>query len=191
MSSGTPLTASNDFALLTPKRSSRLAFRAGVGAAATALLLGLSGAPAFAETDTLNVTVNVSEALVFSVTQSSITLDIAPGVPDSATVSMNVLTNNPTGYDVTVAGQTANFDAALPANDGVLPIGALTVSGGDLISPQSVPGPDPASALEIASQGTASEDGGDVINTTFSMAGQNVPADTYTATLDFVATTTV
>jgi len=101
----------------------RLAALAVLTVGATAVT-GTPAAPARADTGPVNVTVNVTAALIFTIS-GAVTLAGAPGdtPSDLNAVAMNVTTNNASGYTITVAPDTQFLTG--PA--GTLPFGDLEI----------------------------------------------------------------
>jgi hypothetical protein len=99
-------------------------------------------------------------------------------------VTFNVETNNPTGYSVTVQSQTASMAPAGAGNLDTIPIAALTVreSNSTLFTPLST------GTVTVHTQAGRSANGGDALSNDFRIRIPVVNADTYSATLDYVAT---
>lgn len=163
------------------------------GAAIVAALFGAlvsTGSPAMADSDDGSTIANVAVAPGITLTglTPSFTLSGAPGatVTGLAAVSFNVETNNVAGYAVTVLSRSADMVSADQDNSDVIPIGTLKVraEGGTLWSPLSN-----SVAVTVHSQANRSIDGGDVLRNEYQIRIPVVNADTYTATLDYVATT--
>ncbi len=174
--------------------SSNPAARRIVASAAAALLLAGVAGTAYAapgETASGSTTANVEVLSDITLTglTSSFLLSGLPGatVALANAVTMNVETNNISGYSVTVQSASANLVPADPvANPDVIGIGALSVEGpatGGLV-PVSA-----AAATTVATKATRSADGGDTISNDYSVDIPFVNADTYSTTLNYVATT--
>jgi len=101
-------------------------------------------------------------------------------------VSMNVKTNNFAGYDVTVQAETDTLVATDPDNDDSIPIGALKVreTGESAWSAMT-----DATPLTVHSQGARSAEVGDTVRNDYQVQIPFVATDTYSVTLDYVATT--
>jgi hypothetical protein len=162
--------------------------------AVAAVGVGLLAAPAGAvpgQTDTGSTTANVTVGSAISLTglTPTFTLTGIPGVAVTGTsaVSMLVTTNNFAGYTVTVEPQTATLTGAIPGNTDTIPIGSLQVQG-----PTQV---DAFAALtfgtptEVVTKAAPSAEAGDTVNNSYRMTVPFVQPDTYTATLDYIATT--
>lgn len=162
------------------------------GAASTLGVLTYAAAPAQADTDTDSTIVNVevSSAITLTNLTPSFTLTGAPGatVTTGATpVTMTVTTNNFAGYNVTVVPRTANLIPAGPGNTDVIPSNTLEVDGpaqgGDYVHLTF------GTPLVVATKASASAPAGDPIINNYRITIPFVRPDTYTGTLDYVATT--
>jgi large repetitive protein len=96
---------------------------------------------------------------------------------------MTVTTNSPGGYQVTVQAGTTLLTGALPGNTETIPIGRLGVreSGTVPFLPLSDTG-----ATLVHNQNAASAPGGDAVSNDYQVHIPFVPADTYSATLDYI-----
>ncbi|MDP9074231.1 MAG: hypothetical protein M3N98_08680 [Actinomycetota bacterium] len=145
---------------------------------------------AFADSSGQSTTANVgvSSGITMTALTSSFLLNGAPGavvtLPNA--VSYNVETNNVAGYAVTVqsvgptmVGTGSNVDAipiaALTARDGGTSIGYAGLSN--------------SAGTNVHNQSVRSANGGDILHTDYQIRIPVVNADTYTATLNYVATT--
>jgi hypothetical protein len=162
-----------------------------VGMAAAALpvvpALAASAASDPSATGTTTANVDVSSGIALTDLTPSFTLAGLPG--DTATedgaVTMNVMTNNATGYNVTV--QAAGPDIADNANN--IPVTDLQVDNG---YSGGTPGWVPLSsttAVQVFSQSTPSSDDGDTIVNDYRITIPTVPDGDYSGTLDYVAST--
>ena len=99
---------------------------------------------------------------------------------------MNVKTNKFAGYDVTVQAETDTLVATDPDNDDSIPIGALKVreTGESAWSAMT-----DATPLTVHSQGARSAEVGDTVRNDYHVQIPFVATDTYSVTLDYVATT--
>jgi hypothetical protein len=172
----------------------RTVARLGLGPAL--LLLGLAiaasaSAAAFAATSaastTANVTVNASGITLSNLT-SSFTLSGDPNTTvtsGAGIVSMNVLTNNPTGYTVSVQAAAAAL-AGTGGNTDTIPVADLKVkeTGGASFTSLSS-----SSAVTTHNQATKSASSGDAISNDFQVVIPFVNPDTYTVVLNYVAAT--
>ena len=160
------------------------------------LLVGLALAvsasvAAFAATSSGSTTANVtvaSSGITLSNLTSSFTLSGNPNstVTSSAgIVSMNVLTNNATGYTVSVQAAAANLTGT-GGNTDVIPIADLKVkeTGGASFTSLS-----DTSAVTTHNQATKSGASGDTVSNDFQVVIPFVNPDTYTVTLNYVAAT--
>lgn len=172
------------------ERTARLVGRSFAGAAAVALFATGMGAVASAAPggDTV-ANVGVTAGLTMTGLTPSFTLTGAPGatVAGLGAVIFNVETNNPTGYSVTVDTAAATLAPATVGNTDSIPIAALTVreTGTGTYSPLG------SGAVQVHTQGTRSANGGDALSNDYQMRMPVVAVDTYTATLNYLATSTL
>ena len=162
-------------------------------AAATALTaVGYQTGPAVADTaaDTTTVNVEVSGAITLTGLTPAFTLTgVAGSTPTTAgnPVTMTVTTNNFAGYNVTVVPAALNLIGAVPGNGDVIPANTLEVDGpaqGGAYAHLTYPTP-----LVVATKASASAPGGDLIINNYRITIPFVRPDTYTGTLNYVATT--
>ncbi|GLZ42382.1 hypothetical protein Acsp05_60060 [Actinokineospora sp. NBRC 105648] len=167
--------------------------RGTVVGAAVAAFAGMTmgsavAAPGDTDTGSTDANVEVTTSIALTGLTPSFTLSGIPGatVTGLGAVALNVETNNLAGYSVTVQSQTATMVAGAPGNTDSIPIGALSVRE---------TGTTPYTALSSAttatvhSQSTRSAEGGDALSDDYQVDIPFVNEDTYTATLDYVATT--
>jgi hypothetical protein len=160
-----------------------------MGAALTAAAVGTMAASASADSasSSTQAHVAVSSGIALTGLTSGFTVDGAPGTTDSApaAVSFNVETNNVLGYAVTVQSTGATM-LGTGVNADTIPISALTVrqTGAGAYQPLSN-----TAAKTVASKSTRSANGGDNLSSDFQIRVPVVNADTYTATLNYVAST--
>jgi hypothetical protein len=173
------------------RRAARLTLVGLVGAATVATLVGAMGGTASAQTgDTSpgstqgNVAVTTSIALTGLT--PSFTLTGIPGatVTGDQAVSMNVETNNLAGYAVTVESTLAALAANTSGNVDSIPIDALSVRESGTTPFTALGG-----TVTVHSQNTRSASGGDSISNDYQIVIPFVNEDTYTTTLDYIATT--
>ncbi|WP_375432364.1 hypothetical protein [uncultured Friedmanniella sp.] len=165
-----------------------------VGTAAAALMLSGLALPASAvpgQTDDGATTANVGVTSSITLTgpTSSFTLTGAPGatVEGAAAVSMNVETNNIGGYSVTVQPATAELVPADPvANTDVIDVDQLSVRETGSPTYQAL---DATAPVTVGGETERSAEGGDTIQNDYSVDIPFVNADTYSVTLNYVATT--
>jgi hypothetical protein len=168
----------------------RKARRSVVVAAVTAGgIVALSGAALAGTTSSSGTTtanVDVASGITMTGLTSSFTLSGAPGDTANAlgAVSFNVETNDAAGYNVTVQSQNDTLQPTIPGNTDYIPIAALKVSDGGANEYQSVENSGP---VTVHSQSNRSIDGGDNLTNDYRMLIPVVRADTYTATLDYIA----
>jgi hypothetical protein len=164
------------------------AFLACAGGAA--LLIGSGAGVATAATSNGTTTANaaVSSSITLSGLTNAFTLTGAPGVTATTTtpVTMNVKTNQLTGYTVTVQASAPVMTAATVGNTDTIAVSYLQVretgttpyTGLSAISP-----------VTVHSQATKSASAGDTINNDYSMSVPFVNSDTYSVALTYVAAT--
>lgn len=131
----------------------------------------------------------VASSITLSGLTSAFTLSGAPGTTatTAAPVTMNVLTNNRTGYAVTVQANAAQMVPATPAtNTDTIAVSALQVreTGTTPYSAISATAP-----VTVHSQAVKSGATGDTVNNDFKMVMPFVNSDTYSVTLTYIATT--
>ncbi|GIH25450.1 hypothetical protein Aph01nite_37600 [Acrocarpospora phusangensis] len=148
-----------------------------------------AGSPALADTDTGTTTANVevTSSITLSDLTASFTLTGAPTDTPSTQISMKVTTNNFAGYNVTVAPATANLTGAIAGNSDVIPAGLLQVKGTGVGA--AFTGLTFGTPLVVHTQDNASVAAGDTINNDYQITIPFVRPDTYTTTLNYVATT--
>jgi hypothetical protein len=129
-------------------------------------------------------TVAVTTGIALTSLSPTFALAGIPGdtVESTAPVTYNVISNNPTGYTVTVTAAGATLPGVgTPANS--IPIAALTIREGGVGPYTSLAAP-----VQIHAQGGISAAApGDSLSSDFQMLIPNVPADTYTTTLTYLA----
>jgi hypothetical protein len=178
---------------LAPGRGSRQILRGIIGAAAIAVFAGAmvgpaSAAPGDTDTHSTDAHVGVTSAIALTGLTTEFTLTGLPGatVTGLGAVTFTVTTNNIGGYAVSVLSETEAMVAATPGNTNVIPIGSLGVreSGTDDYS-----GLDDTAPTTVHSQDTRSDVDGDALSNDYRLVVPFVNEDTYTATLDYLATT--
>lgn len=147
-----------------------------------------SAAPGDTSADTTIAKVQVTTAITLNGLTPEFTLVGLPGatVTSNGAVTMNVETNNLAGYAVTVQSQTSTLVATDPGNPDSIPIGALSVRETNVSGLTAMSDIVPAT---VHSQATRSAQGGDDISNDYEVVIPFVNEDTYTATLDYIATT--
>jgi hypothetical protein len=167
----------------------KLVRRGLVGAALSAALCATAAGSAFAQSSSGSTTANVAVQSGIALTglTSSFTLTGAPGTTatDAGAVGFNVETNDVAGYAVTVQSAASTLAPQAVGNTDTIPISALTVrqSGGGSYQPLSNVAP-----VLVHSQSGRSANGGDNLSNDYQITVPVVNADTYTATLNYVAT---
>jgi len=166
---------------------------AGVALAAGSMALLPAGRALAAATPVQGSAANVTigSAIVLSALTGSFTLAGSPG--DSpvgiGVVTMDVFANNATGYTVTVQPATATMTGAIVGNGDTIPVGDLSVeeTGAGAYVPLSG-----TAATTVYTQATPSAaTPGDALSNDyeFSTPIPNVIPDTYSVTLNYIATT--
>jgi hypothetical protein len=163
-------------------------FGAAVAAAVAATAGSAAAAPGESDTGTTAANVAVSSSIALTALTESFSLTGIPGatVAQNGVVTLNVETNNLAGYAVTVQSETATLAAGTPGNVDAIPVGALSVreTGTTPFSAMSA-----ANTAVVHTQTTRSAEGGDALSNDYQVDIPFVNEDTYTATLDYVATT--
>lgn len=159
-----------------------------VGALAVTATSAAFAAPGDVSADTTSANVDVSSAITLSALTPTFTLTGAPDatVEGLAAVTMTVTTNNLLGYSVTVQATTAAMAGGDTGNPDSIPVGALSVreTGTTGYTPLSS-----TAAVTVHTQAARSEEVGDDLSNDYKVVIPFVNEDTYTATLDYVATT--
>ncbi len=144
--------------------------------------------PGQSDTDDTQANVVVQSAISLTALTPSFTLTGLPGgtVSQDGIVTYTVETNNLAGYAVTVQSRTATLAPTAAGNPDSIPISALSVreTGTTPFTPLSDTAP-----VTVHSQATRSATGGDALSNDYQVVIPFVNEDTYTATLDYVATT--
>ena len=175
------------------EHAGRLVLRGFLGAATVAALAGVMSGTAAAvpgETDvgTTTANVGVDTAIALTGLTPDFTLSGVPGatVTGLGAVVLTVETNNLAGYAVTVQSQTLTMTAGALGNDDSVPIGALSVreTGTTTYTPLSS-----TETVTVHTQATRSEEDGDSLSNDYQVVIPFVNEDTYSATLDYIATT--
>lgn len=161
----------------------------GIGglAASAALLAGGAAANAATDTGSTEGNVEVSTAIALTGLTTEFTLTGLPGaeVTQAEAVAFTVETNNLAGYNVTVQSATSTLVAETAGNADSIPIGALSVSEAGT----TFTGISAATPFVVHSQTTRSEEGGDDLTNDYRIDIPFVNTDTYSATLNYIATT--
>jgi hypothetical protein len=172
------------------RKTASVGLALGAGLTVIGLMATVGPLSAAASSDTKSTTANVSvnSVIALSGLTSSFTLTGNPNatVPALSAVTMNVTTNNITGYTVTVQSAAANMAGAASGNSDVIPIGKLSTreTGTTPYTPLSS-----SAAVTVHSQATRSAAAGDTVTNDYSINIPFVNSDTYSATLNYVAAT--
>ena len=180
---------------VTTRRGSRFAARAFVTTGTAVLFVGIAGVPAFAEPgveDTGSTTANVAVASSISLDAltSAFTITGAPGatVTSNDAVTMTVATNNFAGYSVTVVAGAASMTGSVGYTDEI-PISALKVRESAVGDAGAFTDMSSTTPVTTHTQATSSGVAADPLSNDYQVVIPTVEADTYTATLNYVATT--
>lgn len=152
------------------------------------MFMAQGNAASASNTGSTTANVAVSNAITLSALTPSFTLSGDPGttVTQNGAVTMNVDTNNATGYTVSVQPAAATL-AGTGSNTTTIPVGDLAVreTGQQFFSPLN-----PAFQLHVYSQNTPSASGGDNLSNDYQIQiPDGTPADSYSVTLNYVAAT--
>ncbi len=150
---------------------------AGIGIAA------LASVPAYAAATTANV--GVGNVLTLSGLTAAFTLSGAPATTQTglSAVTMNVKTNNRTGYNVTVQAAAASMIGATVGNTDTIPVSSLTVKNNlGVYTAMSN-----SAATTIALTAAKSAGTGDTVTDDYQIVIPWVNADTYSVTLNYIA----
>lgn len=137
---------------------------------------------------TTQANVDVSSAIALTSLTPSFTLTGLPGdtVTDDGAVTMTVLTNNSTGYNVTVESESSTLNG--PGSN-TIPIADLLVNdsfGGGTAGFTALSNTSP---VTVFTQDSPSSNTGDTVTNDYRVTIPNVATGTYSATLDYVAST--
>ena len=175
------------------RRSGRLFLGGFAGATMVAVLtVGMAGSaaaePGITDEGSTTGNVEVGSSISLTALTESFTLsgNVGDTVSETETVTVTVETNNLAGYAVTVQSETATLAAAVVGNTDSIPIGALSVreTGTTPYTPLSS-----TVAVSVHTQATRSAEGGDDLANDYQVVIPFVNEDTYSVTLDYVATT--
>jgi hypothetical protein len=177
--------------MYTHAKSHRTALVGLSGAAAAAALIILSAAPANAldASDSTEGNVEVQNVITLTGLSPDFTLTGLPNsvVSENSIVDFVVETNNLAGYSVTV---TAAADELVPAdttaNPDTIPVGALSVRETNTTAYTAL---NNTTGVTVHTQATRSAEDGDALSNDYSVNIPFVNADTYSVTLNYVAST--
>lgn len=181
----------------TRKHHGRRALTLGIAvSAALALFAAGLGSTASADTsdDTTVANVEIAAAIALTGLTPSFTLVGLPGstVTGNGEVAFNVEANNAAGYSVTVQPATSNMlPGDIVANPDAIPVGSLTIRQGIPADPPTAgafTALNSATPVTIHSQAVRSGVGGDDWVNDFQITIPFIASDTYTATLNYIAT---
>ena len=163
-----------------------------IGAATAVSAIGYHAVPAVADTASGSTTANVEVSGSITLTGLTPAFTLTGVVGSTPTtgatpVTMVVTTNNFAGYNVSVVPAAANLVGAIPGNTDVIPANSLEVDGpvqAGVYAPLAFPTP-----LVVATKASASAPEGDTITNNYRITIPFVRPDTYSGTLNYVATT--
>jgi hypothetical protein len=165
----------------------------GVGGGAALLLGGLvltslGAGSAFAATGGTTANAAVATSITLSGLTAAFTLSGAPGASPStnSAVTMNVLTNNRTGYNVTVQSAAATMAPTAVGNTDSIPIASLKTRETGQPTFTSLSN---VTATTVHNQAAKSAVAGDTVNNDYQVVIPFVSSDTYTVTLNYTAST--
>jgi len=155
-------------------------------------LAAVPASSASADTDAANtiITVTVDTAITLTALTPAFTLTGIPGetaTTGATPVTMTVTTNNFAGYNVTVQAAAASLTGAAGGNTDTIPTSDIEVDGpvqAGAFAPLSDTVP-----LIVATKPAASAVGGDTITNNYRISIPFVQPDSYTGTLNYIATT--
>lgn len=166
------------------RRTGRLILRGSLALAMGAATLGMMGGPASAADSPvggITVSVAVLDGLTLSMVDTGIWLVGAPGADARDGLDYKVETNNPTGFTVAVHATSPTLVGSENSLN-TIPMSVLKVRDEDGayvdVSQE---------AVTVYRQSVESADGGEELITDFQMLIPVVMPDTYTGTLDYIA----
>lgn len=172
------------------QRFGRLVLHSLLGTAAVAALscagLSAQAAPGDTSSDTVVANVAVNSTISLNVTQSSFTISGVPNATATSTGAVTgvVTTNNATGFSVGVQAAAAALQPATSGNTDTIPIANLEVTNAaGAWTPVSDTAP-----VTVHTQATRSDLAGTAFSDDYRVAIPDVNSDTYSVTLDYVAT---
>jgi hypothetical protein len=144
------------------------------------------GDPSSTQSTTANV--EVGQAIVLSGLTPSFVLSGLPGdtVTNFGAVSMNVLTNNSTGYNVTVQAVGPNLSATGGAT---IPVTDLLVNDSNVGGTAGFVPISSAAATQVYTQSRPTGNTGDTVTNDYRITIPSVAAGVYSGTLNYVAST--
>src|ERR1041384_2061344 len=191
--SGAPTPSKEAIVMTTIARNraflARAAVTAGAGAVLLAAMAGTAAAdPGMTSDGATQANVVVDSAIALTGLTPGFTLSGIPGATaaQNGDVTFTVTTNNLAGYAVTVQSRTASLAPTASGDTAALPIGALPVRepGTGTFPPVS-----DQESVVVHSQDTRSAAEGDALSNDYRVQIPFVNEDTYTTTLDYIATT--
>lgn len=146
------------------------------------------GASDPSSTQTTTANVSVGQAIVLSGLTPSFILSGLPGdtVTNFGAVSMNVLTNNATGYNVTVQAVGPNLTAT---GGGTIPVTDLLVNDSNVGGTAGFIPISSTTATQVYRQPGPTGDQGDTVTNDYRITIPTVATGVYSGTLNYVAST--
>jgi hypothetical protein len=172
------------------------AFRLGAAAFCVGMAIAFQAVPALAapaasdpsDSGTTTANVDVSSGIALTSLTPSFTLAGLPGdtPTDDGAVTMNVISNNATGYNVTVLAAGPNLE---DVNGDDIPVTDLQVNDGYSGGTTGWLPLSSTTAVQVFTQSTPSGDSGDTVTNDYRLTIPTVPDGDYSGTLDYVAST--
>jgi hypothetical protein len=173
------------------RRGKRLIPLGMIGAAAVLASVVAGGGVASADAGSTasantNASVTVDPEISFGGITDGFNLEGLPGanVEQNNAVNMNVVTNNLAGYDVTVQSMSPALQPSLSGNPDTIPLSDLLVSGDSSNGFQPLTG-----SVLVHTQDQRSAEAGDALSNDYEVNVPFVNQDTYSTTLNYIATT--
>jgi hypothetical protein len=166
----------------------RLRKAAGLALTVTGFALAASGtSPVGAAPDGKSkAKVGVGNTIAMSGLTASFTLEADPSetVAAPGAVQLNVKTNNPSGYVVSVKADTEDLTGADANNPDTIPVSALLVTSAPVATDEEL---DASVAKTVGQRPDRTSQTGDTITNDYEMSVPWVNADTYSVSLDYIA----
>ncbi len=159
---------------------------------ATASIEVATGGPAAAidsTTESTTANVGVTGAITLTALTDAFTLTGIPGATvttGASPVTMTVTTNNDAGYQVTVEPEDPSLVGTIVGNDDLIPTTLLKVreTGGSTFTALT-----PGTPLVVTTKTERSAEEGDTVSNDYQITIPFVQPDTYSGTLDYIAST--
>jgi hypothetical protein len=150
-------------------------------------LAALAGTSAFAAggSTTANANVNNTLSLTGLTSSFSLTGDPSTTATQTGAVSMNVTTNNRTGYSLKVQAASANMAGAATGNTDTIPVSAMSAKDSAAGTYNALSN---TSAATLKTTSAKTSNSGDNLSDDYKLDIPFVNADTYSVTLNYTAT---